>query len=866
MKTKNIEEALHNLRPNLASFLVEHEIIEKASDYFCCINPQHEDADPSSHILPDGLKGYCHGCGATFDILTANYWLNKAPISGFTFISENLMPLCEKYEVAFTIGDLTEEDKFIIDSYRVCRLVSDYIVTREWPQDLLEYIEGRGLTVEYCKTNGIGIITDYDAFFGYLRERYTLAFLREVGFTRASLFNSKNILFTLRDSNGAPVGFAARNTKWEEEYGAYVDKGKIGTPPIKYNTTSADNRIYRKAELLYGFDQYLRVREESDPLYLFEGQFDRDLLSFLGLYNCASLCGTALTSGHLNSLRKNKVSHLILALDGDNAGRKQISSLLLGRGEDPGILASMIGFKVSVLEFPDGYDPNSYVNEYGIEEFSKLKLKTSFEWVLHSQDLTQDPLQTCEVMIPFILKEENHLVRESMTRVLSEATGHSMKAIEEELIRREDSALAKVSLEKRRIAEDALRQIQYSGELGEDLLRSALQKIEELDKITGKDPLSIEETVSALDSQMEEEASLEGPSGFTFKMLGHFQDALNGPCEGTVIGLGGVANTGKSALQSQVAKEIVECNEDSIVILHTIDDNRLQMNRRLAIQFAYDEALRIGSETVLTLNKIANPKYWIDPHTHLDENRDLVSLRDFGYKKLRDYMLSGRLHVKDMTHGITLDLLERMVRKAREDYPDKSIVVILDNFHKTGGFGNLDERSAVKRKSSMLKTGIAQTYGITVFSTFEYKKIETGKRPSNSDLRDAVNIEYDLNYIEHLFSPLKTAKDIGKEEECTMWHGHPFAKMPIIEGDVGKNKITEFTGRHHYKFFPAQSRYECVTPEEAFSISEMHRMESSILDEDERRDWVWKNGKRVNLVLPEADKKIVKVKENDIPF
>ena len=369
MKTRNIEEALSQLRPYLPDFLREHGVIEKDHDYFCCINPEHEDADPSAHILPDGLKGYCHGCGATFDILTANHWLTKAPISGFTFISENLMPLCEKYDVPFTLGDLTEEDKFIIDSYRVCRLVSDYLVTREWSDDLVEYIESRGLTVEYCRENGIGVIPDYDSFFSYLKSRYTMAFLREVGFTRASLFSAKNILFTLRDSNGAPVGFAARNTKWEEEYQSYVDKGKIGTPPIKYNTTSADNRIYRKAELLYGFDNYLAKRKASEPLYLFEGQFDRDLVNSLGLYNCASLCGTAFTNSHLASLKKNKVSHLILALDGDKAGRKQISTLLLGKGDTPGLLATTSSFKVSILEFPEGYDPNSYINEYDIAKF-----------------------------------------------------------------------------------------------------------------------------------------------------------------------------------------------------------------------------------------------------------------------------------------------------------------------------------------------------------------------------------------------------------------------------------------------------------------------------------------------------------------
>ena len=94
-----------------------------------------------------------------------------------------------------------------------------------------------------------------------------------------------------------------------------------------------------------------------------------------------------------------------------------------------------------------------------------------------------------------------------------------------------------------------------------------------------------------------------------------------------------------------------------------------------------------------------------------------------------------------------------------------------------------------------------------------------------------------------------------------MWHGHPFNKLPIIEGDVGKNKITEFTGRHHFKFFPAQSRYECLSPDEAFSISETNKMGSET--QAETRDWVWKNGKRVSLVTtPKTDSQKAKLSDS----
>ncbi len=862
--------AIESIRPYLKEFLVEHEVEFQQNGYFRCINPRHDDQSPSAHILPCGTKAYCHGCGATYDILTSNSWLNKAPDGGFGFLAENLLPLCQKYSVPYEIGDLTEEDKFIIDARRLCRNISDYITAQEWPQTHIDYISERGLTVEYCRSNGIGVIQDYSTFYGLMHESYTNAFLKEADLTRKSLFSPKNILFTLRDEHGSPVGFAARNTQWESEYSDYVSRGKSGAPPMKYNTSSGSNRIYRKSEILYGFNDFISTREGEIPLYILEGQFDRDALAFNGLRNSVALCGTAFTSSHLNLLKRNRVSRVVLLLDSDDAGANQVKKLLIGTPDKPGLLSNTSSVKVSVLTLPEGHDPNSYILEFGINSFKKLKHETAFEWVLRTQDPSQDPLDVCETMIPLILKEDNVLIREDMIKSLISVVGYSKKAIEEEIARREDTVAAKILQEKKSIVEDALRQVQYTDGSGEDVLKTALTQIEQLDIVVGQDVLSVSETVTALDIQIASESELEGPSGFKFGKLQHFQDALNGPCEGTVIGLGGVANTGKSSLQSQIAKELVEENEDTIVILHTIDDNRVQMNRRLATQFAVDEAERIGSPTEITLNKIANPKYWINHPQYGCENEDLSELRSVGYSKLRDFMKEGRLHVKDMTHGVTLDLLERMVKRATEDNPDSKVVVILDNFHKTGGFSNLDERSAVKRKSAMLKTGIAQTYGITVFSTFEYKKVETGKRPSNSDLRDAVNIEYDLNYLEHLFSELKAAKDTGKEDECYNWHGPSYSKMPIIEGDVGKNKITEFTGRHHYKFYPAQSRYECLSPDEAFSIAEMKKMESSSIggDDENQRDWAWKNGKRVDIIRNEATspRTIKEMLADDIPF
>lgn len=848
MRTSDIEEALRLVRPNLFPFMVEEGYLNGSSpsikDYFLCPNPQHKDTGPSAHILAGGIKGYCHGCQRTFDILTINHWKNNAPLSGMGFITNNLMPLCVKYDIPFELGDLTEEDRFKIDCHNACRLASDYITGQEWPAHLASYVEERGLTVDFCKSVGIGVVPDYEKFEAFMKETYTTVFLREASFLRPGMFGANNIVFTIKDATGAPVAFISRDMKFEEKHKAWADRGKVGAPPRKYDSTSESNRIYFKRELLFGFSEFLNERTEDQPLVLFEGQFDWAIARHLGMKNCVALGGKNVTPQHLALLRKHKVSRIILVLDGDASGLEGTRKLLLGDKDTPGMLASSSFCKVFVVTLPQGEDPNSFILKYGLQAFIDLEAVDAFEWALGQQDEAQDPIRTCEVVIPFILAEPNLIRREKMIELLSEVTGSSVKAIEDELIRREDNTVAQIEKEKKAIGEEALREFQY-GNANPQVLRLALERMEELDRVTVADPLSIDETLYALDEQVASEAALTGPSGYRFSRLTNLQIALNGDCKGVVLAIGGVANTGKTAMQSQLAKELVECNDNSIVIAHTIDDNRVQFNRRLAVQFAVDEAIRIGSPLAetLTLNKMANPSFWVEQYPV--ENRGLMELREFGYKKLRKFIEEGRLHVKDMTHGSTVSFLEKMVRKACKDFPGMDIVALLDNFHKTQDFGEQDERTATKRKSQYLKTNIAQAYGVTIFSTFEYKKIETGNRPTNNDLREAVNIEYDINYLEHLFSPLNAAFNTGQEEKCQLWHGQPYNKLPIIEGDIGKNKVTEVKNvRHYYKFFPPQSRYIAISGEEAMAIQEMNKLDVA---REEGRSVIWKNGRKIEI-------------------
>ena len=864
MKIENVDVALKALRPFLFEFMIEHSIFgdkgANIKDYFLCPNPNHKDTSPSARIMDSKIKGFCQGCRKTFDILTLNHWLTGAPIAGTGFILGNLVPLCNKYNVPFELGDLTEEDKFKIDSYNAYRIASEYIVNQPWPEELNDYIVSRGLTQDFCYRNGIGVVPDFPAFEEYMRTFYSQVFLREASFLRPGLFSPYSIVFTIKDAVGSPVGFIARDLKFEEKYQSWVSRGKVGAPPRKYDSSSETNRIYFKRDVLFGFDDYVEHRSDFSSLQLVEGQFDWATLKFHGIQNVGCLGGKVLTPSHLSLLRKYGVAELVLILDGDDAGRRGTRELLLGGKDKPGMLSSTSTIRVSVVEIPDDHDPSSFVTAFGIDAFKSLPRQDSFFWALNNLEGIDDPLKVCEAMIPFILVEPNVIRRDQMMEVLSDSVGIAKSTISDEIKRREDLKTVEAETEMKMIAEEALREIQYGTGMSMQVLQQAIDRMSDINTSLTIDPLSIDETLFALDQQMEEEEAKEGPAGFRFSNLKNLEIALNGKIEGTVLAIGGVPNVGKSAEMSQLGKEIVTCNDNSVVVLHTIDDTRSQMIHRLVVQFAVDEALAIGSPLyeTLTLNKISNPRYWIEEYPV--EHQDLMHLREVGYAKVKGLLKSGRLHIKDMTHGATIAFLDKMTKRAVEDYKGCRIAVILDNFHKAQDFPTSDERTATKRKSQYLKSNIAQNYGVTVFSTFEYRKVETGKRPKNDDLRETVNIEYDINYLEHLYSPLKAAQDTGTEDRCFLYHGSKSRKLPIIEGDIGKNKINDTKMRHFYKFFPHQSRYVAITADEALALEEENRFDKA----REQGDRVaWKNGKRIEI--PEVSL-VLRAPEDELPF
>lgn len=139
------------------------------------------------------------------------------------------------------------------------------------------------------------------------------------------------------------------------------------------------------------------------------------------------------------------------------------------------------------------------------------------------------------------------------------------------------------------------------------------------------------------------------------------------------------------------------------------------------------------------------------------------------------------------------------------------------NFHLLTLPGGLSGREKYKKLSADLKH-ICTSNACTIFTTAEYRKLAPGARPNNSDLAETVALEYDSNAIMHCHSELHSNRDSTFRYH---WNAEG-EKSPLVEVDFGKNKVSSYKGRIHYKFYPEKATYIELTETEVERLEELN--------------------------------------------
>lgn len=157
------------------------------------------------------------------------------------------------------------------------------------------------------------------------------------------------IMFPILNRNGRVVAFGGR---------CLDSKGP------KY-LNSAENRIFNKHTLLYGFQTAVEASKTEDTLLVCEGYMDLVALQAHGVHNAAAVLGTSLTKEHAALIRcyYRKVR---LAFDSDSAGMQAMARSIP--------VLENAGIQVDNTSFYPAKDPDEFFQRYGKEA---LKIRTA---------------------------------------------------------------------------------------------------------------------------------------------------------------------------------------------------------------------------------------------------------------------------------------------------------------------------------------------------------------------------------------------------------------------------------------------------------------------------------------------------------
>jgi DNA primase len=330
--------------------------------------PFHQGKDPNFSVSPKG--GYtCFVCHEKGDV--------------FTFVQKRLgMDFVDavKYVGGKSGVDVKEvsreraagpdpREKF----WEVNAAAADYFAKILWTDELgapaREYLTKRKMDRELGERFGLGFAP---------RDPVLLrAHLNALGFDdarqlQAGLLHVRNegedarprfrnrLMFPIYDPQNRVIAFGGR---------------VIGVGEPKY-LNSAESPTFQKGSTLYGLNWAKNAIRKDERVLLVEGYFDCVRLLAAGIESTVAPLGTALTEAQADLIRKY-TNTVFLLYDSDKAGLKatfRAGDVLLHKG-----------FKVHVVTFPEGEDPDTFVSQHGRE---KLESQLS-----HAIDVFERKLQ-----------------------------------------------------------------------------------------------------------------------------------------------------------------------------------------------------------------------------------------------------------------------------------------------------------------------------------------------------------------------------------------------------------------------------------------------------------------------------------------
>ena len=326
------------------------QLKKKGSNYFG-LCPFHNEKSPSFSVNAQRQMFHCFGCGKSGNVITfiMNY-------ENYTF-PEAVKLLAERAGVTLPQIEYSQEARErdnlktrILEAYKEAAKYYYFQLRSESGKKAYDYFKDRGLSDETINKFGLGYaVTGRNLMYRYLKSKgYDDNVLKEM---RIFYVNEREgmtdmfwnrAIFPIMDVNHRVIAFGGR---------------VMGEGEPKY-LNSPETMVFDKGRNLYGLNHARTARK--DHIIVCEGYMDVISMHQAGFSQTVGALGTALTSGHVNLL-KRYTENVLLCYDNDGAGIKANPRAIP-------ILRSA-GVSTKVIDLSPYKDPDEFIKNLGAGEF-----------------------------------------------------------------------------------------------------------------------------------------------------------------------------------------------------------------------------------------------------------------------------------------------------------------------------------------------------------------------------------------------------------------------------------------------------------------------------------------------------------------
>ncbi len=408
---------------NIIDVISPYVELHKAGKNFKGKSPFAVEKTPSFYVSPDRGMYYCFSTSQGGDIF------NFIQVMEGVDFKEALKILAQKAGVELVAEDpkkKSEREHLYAELEEATKFYANWL-TKD--PEAKEYLAKRGVKAETIIKWRIGFapgppnygwreVKEALEAKGFKREELIKAGLiktTEGGKEPFDVFRDR-IMFPMAEPGGKIVAFSGRILHPNDKAPKYVN--------------SPETPLYKKSDLLFGYDKAKTGIRTLDFSLIVEGQFDVVMCHQAGYANTVAVSGTALTLHHVQLLERMS-DKVVLALDADRAGinaMRKGADLMLRRGLD-----------VKVAELPLGKDPADIIQADPVE-FKKYIGKSVhvIEFLLHvlrreNEDDRTFKRKVRDEVLSFVLLLPNRIDQEHFVKIVAKTIDSTTEAVRFEL-------------------------------------------------------------------------------------------------------------------------------------------------------------------------------------------------------------------------------------------------------------------------------------------------------------------------------------------------------------------------------------------------------------------------------------------------